>query len=286
MKNLFAVFLCACLLLASLFALPGCASSEGAADLEKVRAAGKLVVGMECAYAPYNWSVAAPGAYTVEVGNGLYADGYDVQIARRIADHLGVALEIRPIEWDGLIPALQSGSIDAVIAGMSPTEDRRLSVDFSDVYLASNLVIVCRKDSTYAGATRLSDFAGARLCAQQNTFHYTVIDQIAGVKKQTALKSFAALAQALSNGTIDGYVCERPHGLAAAAADPNMTFVEFADGNGFTYDPAEASIAVALRKGSTLTAEINAVIAAIPTSERENLMTAAIARQPLSDDDE
>ena len=65
-----------------------------------------------------------------------------------------------------------------------------------------------------------------------------------------------------------------------------MTLVEFADGNGFTYDPAEASIAVALRKGSTLTAEINAAIAAIPTSERENLMTAAIARQPLSDDDE
>ena len=283
MKKLFAVFLCACLLLASLFALPGCASAEGAADLEKVRAAGKLVVGMECAYAPYNWSVAAPGADTVEVRSGLWADGYDVQIARRIAEHLGVTLEIRPIEWDGLIPALQAGSIDAVIAGMSPTEDRRLSVDFSDVYLASNLIIVCRKDSPYANATRISDFAGARLCAQQNTFHYTVIDQIAGVNKQTALKSFAALAQALSSGTIDGYVCERPHGLAAAAADPNMTFVEFADGNGFTYDPADASIAVALRKGSTLTAEINAAIAAIPTSERDSLM---IARQPLSDDEE
>ena len=286
MKKLFAVFLCACLLLASLFALPGCSSAEGAADLEKVRAAGKLVVGMECAYAPYNWSVAAPGADTVEVRSGLWADGYDVQIARRIAEHLGVTLEIRPIEWDGLIPALQAGSIDAVIAGMSPTEDRRLSVDFSDVYLASNLIIVCRKDGPYANATRISDFAGARLCAQQNTFHYTVIDQIAGVNKQTALKSFAALAQALSNGTIDGYVCERPHGLAAAAADPDVTFVEFADGNGFTYDPADASIAVALRKGSTLTAEINAAIAAIPTAERENMMSAAIARQPLSDEDE
>lgn len=286
MKRTLSLLLTVLLVLAAAAALPGCSSAEGSADLQKVRDAGKLVVGMECAYPPYNWSVAAPGSNTVDIGNGLYADGYDVQIARRIADHLGVALEIRPLEWDGLIPALQSGNIDAVIAGMSPTADRKLSVDFSDIYLDSNLVIVCRKDGAYAAATRLSDFSGARVSAQQNTFHYTVIDQISGVQKGTALKSFAALGQALGAGAIDGYVCELPHGIAAAAADPNVTYIEFADGNGFAYDPAEASIAVALRKGSSLTGEINAVIAGIPNDEREQLMLSAINRQPLSDGDE
>lgn len=261
------------------------ASSDlGANDLEKIKAAGKLVVGMECAYAPYNWSQTTENEYTVKVRDGMYADGYDVQVAKKIAEALGVTLEIKPMEWDGLIPAVNASDIDIVVAGMSPTAGRKLSVDFSDTYFDSNLVIVCKKDSQYASATKIADFSGAKITGQLNTFHYEVIDQIDGVKKQAALPDFAALTQALASGSIDGYVCEKPGAESAVAANSEFTFIEFAEGNGFTCDPADASIAVAMRKGSSLTEEINKVIASLTTEQKESLMKECIARQPVSED--
>ena len=151
-------------------------------------------VGMECGYAPFNWSQVEATEDSVPIdGNQGYAGGYDVEIAKRIAEGLGRELVIVKLEWDGLIPALNAGIIDAVIAGMSPTEERKLSVLFTDNYYNSDLVIVVRKDGAYANATQLSDFAGARITGQQNTFHYTVIDQIEGVQKMTAMESFPSM---------------------------------------------------------------------------------------------
>ncbi|MBP5269619.1 MAG: transporter substrate-binding domain-containing protein, partial [Clostridia bacterium] len=126
-------------------------------------------------------------------------------------------------------------------------------------------------------------FTGAKVTAQQNTFHYTVIDQIPGVQKQTALADFAALMQALSSGAIDAYICEKPGAVSAVASNPEFAFVEFADGQGFTCDPAESSISVGIRKGSSLTPVINEVIASLTKADKEALMDAAIARQPAED---
>src|SRR5690606_38806150 len=102
-------------------------------------------------------------------------------------------------DWDGLLPALVSGKIDAIIAGMSPTEERKESIDFSDNYYESDLVMVVKKGGAYENATKLSDFAGAKITAQLNTFHYTVIDQITGVNKQTAMDNFSAMRVALED---------------------------------------------------------------------------------------
>lgn len=263
--------------------LVGCGSDDTSDDLEKVKSAGKLVVGMECAYAPYNWSQTIENEYTVEIQDGLYADGYDIQIAKKLAEHLGVELEIKPMEWDGLIPALENGQIDVIIAGMSPTEDRKLSIDFSDTYFDSNLVMVVKKDSQYANAEKIADFSGAKITGQLNTFHYDVIDQIEGVSKQTALQDFAALIQALESGVIDGYVCEKPGAASAVASHPEFAYIEFADGNGFECDPAESSISVGVRKSSSLTDEINKALSSISKDEKEALMDAAISRQPADD---
>ncbi|MFL3952443.1 transporter substrate-binding domain-containing protein, partial [Pseudomonas aeruginosa] len=79
--------------------------------------------------------------------------------------------------------ALQSGKIDAIIAGMSPTAERRKEIDFTDPYYESQLVVVVQKDSKYAKAKSLADLSGAKITAQLNTFHYTVIDQIPDVQK-------------------------------------------------------------------------------------------------------
>ena len=279
MKRILAFILVAVL---ALTALTSCKKPTENNDLEDIKAAGKIVVGMECAYAPYNWTTTTQSETTVPIANsqGSYADGYDVQIAKLIADSIGVTLEIKAIEWDGLIPALEAGDIDMIIAGMSPTEERKLSIDFSNTYFDSNLVMVVRKDGNYTEATKIADFSGAKITGQLNTFHYAVIDQISGVKKQTALADFAALTQSLASGAIDGYVCEKPGAESAVASNKDFTYIEFADGNGFTCDPAESSISVGLRKGSTLTDAVNAAIAKLSTADKNTMMDAAIDRQP------
>lgn len=111
---------------------------------------GTLKIGMECAYEPYNWTDTegtSLGAVPIssEGQNGLYANGYDVQIAQYVANRLGLKLEIYAMEWDSLIPAVNSGAIDAIIAGMSPTAERAQQVDFTDTYYESNLVVIIRK---------------------------------------------------------------------------------------------------------------------------------------------
>ena len=282
MKRILSTLLVCALLLGCVVALASCNKVKGSEDLERVKKAGKIVVGMECAYAPYNWTTTTPSSTTVPIVNnpGSYADGYDVQIAKLIADHLGVALEIKAIEWDGLIPALESGEIDMIIAGMSPTEERKLSINFSNTYFDSNLVMVVRKDGAYTGATKISDFGGAKITGQLNTFHYAVIDQISGVQKQTALQDFAALTQSLASGAIDGYVCEKPGAISAVASNDAFTYIEFAEGNGFSCDPAESSISVGVRMDSSLTAAINEAIATLNTAAKEAMMDAAISRQP------
>ncbi|HAC10865.1 MAG TPA: ABC transporter substrate-binding protein [Clostridiales bacterium] len=284
MKKFLASVLAAAAVVSSAFSLASCSSGEpGEKDLENVQSKGTIVVGMECAYAPYNWSQTTASEYTVEVKSGMYADGYDVQVAKKIAEELNVTLVIQPLDWDGLIPALNSNTIDLVIAGMSPTAERKLSIDFSDTYYDSNLVMVIRKDGAYTNATKISDFAGAKITGQLNTFHYSVIDQIAGVNKQTALADFAALTTALKSKAVDGYVCEKPGAVSAVTAYSEFTYIEFAEGDGFTCDPEESSIAVGLRKGSTLTASVNEAIGKISKAQREEMMQAAIARQPVSE---
>lgn len=284
MKKFLASVLAAAAVVSSAFSLASCSSGEpGEKDLENVQSKGTIVVGMECAYAPYNWSQTTASEYTVEVKSGMYADGYDVQVAKKIAEELNVTLVIQPLDWDGLIPALNSNTIDLVIAGMSPTAERKLSIDFSDTYYDSNLVMVIRKDGAYTNATKISDFAGAKITGQLNTFHYSVIDQIAGVNKQTALADFAALTTALKSKAVDGYVCEKPGAVSAVTAYSEFTYIEFAEGDGFTCDPEESSIAVGLRKGSTLTASVNEAIGKISKAQREEMMLVAIARQPVSE---
>ena len=284
MKRIVSLILAVVMLVASM-ALTSCGGVDAAKDLENVKAAGKIVVGMECAYAPYNWAEPNATANTVKVSNGSYADGFDVQIAKKIAEGLGVELEIMAIEWDGLIPALESGEIDMIIAGMSPTEERKLSIDFTDTYFDSNLVMVVQKNGAYANADSIQDFSGAKITGQLNTFHYEVIDQINGVNKQTALQDFSALIQSLDSGLIDGYVCEKPGAISAVAANPDFDYVEFSGENGFACDPAESSISVGLRKGSSLLSEINEILGTISKVDREAMMDAAIDRQPVSEEE-
>ena len=114
---------------------------------------GTLKIAMECAYEPYNWTdlnnptIGAVPIYDQNgnVKEGQYANGYDVQIAQYVANKLGLKLEIYAYDWESLVPAVQSGAVDGIVAGMSPTPDREEQVDFTDMYYTSNLVVIYKK---------------------------------------------------------------------------------------------------------------------------------------------
>ncbi|WP_352420512.1 transporter substrate-binding domain-containing protein [Proteiniborus sp.] len=263
--------------------LTGCGtgSSSNEVKAQNTTDDGTFKVGLEAGYAPFNWTQMDDSNGGVKIdGNAEYAGGYDVEIAKRIAEGLGKELVIVKTEWDGLLPALTSGKIDAIIAGMSPTAERKEAIDFSDNYYKSDLVMVVKKGGAYEGATSIQDFKGAKVTAQLNTFHYSVIDQIEGVSKQPAMDNFPAMRVALESGMIDGYVSERPEGISASSANENFVMVEFTDG--FVTSEDDTAIAVGLAKNSELTEKINEVLADISEEERLNIMDDAIKNQPAA----
>ncbi|WP_075619074.1 transporter substrate-binding domain-containing protein [Paenisporosarcina indica] len=267
------------MILAAILLLAACGS-----DTDKTGSTGNkdtFKVGLEAGYAPFNWTQMDDSNGAVKIdGNAEYAGGYDVEIAKKIADALGKELVIVKTEWSGLPPALTSGKIDAIIAGMSPTDDRKESIDFSDNYYKSNLVMVVKKGGKYEGATSIQDFKGAKVTAQINTFHYSVIEQIDGVIQETAMDDFPAMRVALESGMIDGYVSERPEAISASAANENFAMVEFTEG--FVASDDDIAVAVGLEKGSDLATEINEALAEISEEERQDIMDTAIMNQPAA----
>jgi putative lysine transport system substrate-binding protein len=238
-------------------------------------------IGMECEYAPYNWTQFEETEFSVPIGGGAYADGYDVQIAKIIADRLGSRLEVVKTEWDGLPPSLTSGMIDLIIAGMTDTPDRRETIDFTDVYWISDVVIVVMKDGPYANAASLSDFAGAKITGQLSTLHYDLVDKIEGVDKQEAMADFPTMLMSLTSGKIDGYIAERPTALAAELSNPEVTYIAFDANSGFGED---VPVSVGVRKSDgDLKAAVDAILAGISEDERSQIMLDATTRQPLAD---
>lgn len=276
MRKRLSILISICILAVMLLA--GCASSSSQAQAN-APAEDTFKVGLEAGYAPFNWTQMDDSNGAVKIdGSSEYAGGYDVEVAKRIADGLGKKLVIVKTEWDGLVPALTSGKIDAIIAGMSPTAERRQTIDFSSNYYKSNLVMVVKKGGKYDGAASIQDFNGAKITAQLNTFHYTVIDQIQGVQKQPAMDNFPAMRVALESGIIDGYVSERPEGVSAEAANPNFKMVEFQAG--FNTSDDDTAVAVGLAKGSSITEKINSILSGISEEEQKTIMDTAIKNQP------
>lgn len=263
--------------------LAACGSSDEGASTSSsdTKESDVFKVGLEAGYPPFNWTQQddSNGAVKIE-GSQEYAGGYDVEIAKRVADALGKELVIVKTEWDGLLPALQSGVIDAIIAGMSPTDERKEVIDFSDNYYTSQFVIVTKTGGQYAEAKTLEDFAGAKITSQLNTTNYAVIDQIPDVQKEVAMESFSHMRVALESGAIDGYVAERPEAISASAANENFTYIELEDG--FKTEEADTSVAIGLKKDDQNMEVINETLNAISEEERQQIMDDAIANQPAA----
>ena len=165
---------------------------------------GVLTIAMECAYAPYNWSQSDDSNGAVPIKDSTeYANGYDVMMAKKICEANGWELEVVRTDWDSLVPGVQTGIYDAVIAGQSMTAERMEQVDFAGPYYYASIVCVTKADSPYANAAGLSDLSGGTCTAQIATIWYdTCLPQLEGAQVQTAAETAPAMLTALETGTM------------------------------------------------------------------------------------
>lgn len=297
MKRIIAATLCLCLVLA----LTACGSgSTGSAPAAEAPAAdagdgaipgledGVLTIAMECGYAPYNWTQYddSNGAVPISGTSGEYANGYDVMIAKRICEANGWDLEVIRTDWDSLVPGVQSGLYDAVIAGQSMTEERSQVVDFAGPYFYASIVCLALEGSEYADAQGLSDLAGGSCTAQSATIWYdSMLPQIEDANIQTAAESAPAMLMALETGAVDFVCTDMPTALGAIAAYDDMVLLDFSNSDdNFVADEGEINIGVSIMKGNTaLLDAINAVLEPMTANDFNILMDDAIAVQPLSE---
>lgn len=173
-----------------------------------------LTVGLECDYQPFNWTEVNSNSYTYPIkGSNDYADGYDIQMARYLAYDMNYRLEIVKLDWEALIPALQSGMINAVVAGMTDTEKRRESIDFSAEYYRSEMVLIVREDSELANASSLEAFRGKKIVSQIETVTDDIIEdwkKTYGVDHLSPLDTFATCSIAVKNKSADAMTAELP----------------------------------------------------------------------------
>jgi ABC-type amino acid transport substrate-binding protein len=241
-----------------------------------------IVIGMEADYAPYNWSTSVSTDFTHPIhGRNDYADGYDVQIAKLIAAGLGKKLVIKAIGWDGLPPAVQSGQIHLLLAGMTPTPERSKTLLFSNEYYRAEPVIVLRKDSSFNGENKtLNDFSGAKAVAQLGTIYEGLVDQLPGAVAQTSLEDYTALLLAVKNKTTDIVIAELPVAESMVRFNEELTYIRFAAGEGFNIDTQLVIVSIGMTLNNTeLKRRVDEILAGISQAERERMMNAAIERQ-------
>ncbi|MEM1484060.1 transporter substrate-binding domain-containing protein [Oscillospiraceae bacterium PP1C4] len=282
MKKMLALTLAAMLLMTGCGAKSETPAAGGSSTAESTATTGgKFVVGMECNYAPFNWTQIDKNDTTVSLGGAGNADGYDVVMAKAIADGLGKELEIKKIAWEGLEPALSSGEIDAIIAGMTDTPERRQNAEFTTPYYESDMVVIVRADDPLAKITSIQDLSGKKVLGQMSTLYDEVIDQIKGVTHATPLASYPLMVVALQNKEVDALTAELPVARGVVSSNPGLTIVEFEKGKGFE---ADTSVSIAVKKGSTeLRDKIQGVLDGITEEQRLQWMTDATARQPAQE---
>lgn len=246
-----------------------------------------LTVAMECSYAPYNWTQPDDSNGAVPIKDSAdYAYGYDVMMAKYLAEQMGMELEIVRLDWDSLVPAVQSGTVDCVIAGQSITAKRLQQVDFTTPYYYASIVGLVKVDGPYAEAAGISDLAGATCTSQQATVWYdTCLPQIEDADILPAMESAPAMLVALESGRCDLVVTDMPTAMAACVAYPDMKLLDFTGtDDDFAVSEEEINIGISVQKGNeTLLNALNEALATLTTDDFTAMMNEAISVQPLSE---
>ena len=226
--------------------------SEGSSTLDKIKESGKLVVGMSADYAPYEFHKIIDGKDEIV--------GFDIDIANEISDSLGVELEIKEMDFGMLIAALQAGKIDMIVSGMSPNEERKQSVDFSDVYYeATQSILVLDADKEiYTGLDKLES---KRIGAQMGTIQVGIAEEQIENANVTELTKVSQLVNELKSKKIDAMIVEKPVGETILKSNNDLFLSDIA----IEYEDGGAAIAV--KKGSKdLVDEVNEILDELKTS--------------------
>ena len=282
-KKIISMFLAAAMVLS----LAACGSSNTAKSEGSTDAGKKtLKVAMECGYAPYNWTQSDDSNGAVPIKDSSdYAYGYDVMMAKKIADELGYDLQIVKLDWDSLIPAVQSGQVDCVIAGQSITSERLQMADFTEPYYYASIVTLVKKGSKYENAKGVADLAGATCTSQLGTIWYDkCLPQIKDANVQAAQESAPAMLVALNSGRTDVVVTDMPTGKAALVAYPDFKLLDFSGSDDdFKVSDEDINIGISVKKGNTeLVDSINSVLSKMTKDDYNKMMDEAISVQPLS----
>ena len=250
---------------------------------------GVLTVGMECAYAPYNWTqmTDANGAVPIVNNPGTYANGYDVMIAKKICETYGWRLEVMALEWGGLTPALNSGVIDVAIAGQSMTADRMAEVDMAGPYYYATIVCVVKADGPLANATGIADLSGTCTSQSGTIWYDSCLPQIKNASIQAPAADAPAMIMALESGTVDFICTDLPTANGALTKNPKLKILNFSGTAGdfqFANDAERAenvNIGVSVKKGnSQLQQAMNDVLNKMTEKDFNAMMDQAIANQP------
>ena len=278
MKRIFAITMAVLMLLS----LCACGSKEktGVED-------GVLTVGMECAYAPYNWTQTDDSNGAVPIANveGAYANGYDVMMAKKICEANGWKLEIKKLDWDSLVPAVQTGEIDCAIAGQSMTAEREEVVDFAGPYIYASIVCLVRKDSALASATGISQLTGTCTSQRGTIWYDTCLPQIEGADIQTAQDTAPAMLMAVNSKTVDFVCTDMPTAQGAVVAYPDLTILDFSGtDDDFEVSDEEVNIGISIRKGNEeLLKAMNKVLDPMTADDFNKMMAEAVTIQPIEE---
>ncbi len=287
MKKLIAIVLA----LTMALSLAACSGSGNTATGENLPGSDNniLTIGMECAYAPYNWSQAsdANGAVPIVNNPGMYANGYDVQIAKKIAEAYGWGVEVVACEWGGLTPALDAKTIDVAIAGQSMTADRMAEVDMAGPYYYATIVCVVKADSPLANAKSISELTGTCTSQSGTIWYESCLPQIPGAQIQAPSADAPAMIMALESGMVDFICTDLPIANGAVAKNPNLKVLNFAGTDGdfqFATDAERAenvNIGVSVKQGNAaLQSMVQKVLDGMTEEDFNKMMDEAIAIQP------
>ena len=285
MRKILRNLLMIAILIAGCVFLTGCASNENETVADE-GATKVLRVGMECAYAPYNWAQSDNSNGAVPIaGSTEFAYGYDVMMAKYLAEKMGYTLEVHQIDWDSLPVALQSNKIDCVIAGQSITAERLQTVDFTTPYYYASIVGLTKNDSKFANATGLTGLEGATCTSQINTVWYDVcLPQIKNANILPAMEVASQMLVSLDSGKTELVVTDMPTAMAATQVYKDMKILDFTNSDdNFNVSDEEINIGISVKKGnSELLTNLNNALATLTVEDFERMMNDAIKVQPLS----
>ena len=254
---------------------------------------GVLRVGMECAYAPFNWtqdSATTPdGSEAVPIyGSDYYAYGYDVAVAKLIAEELDMDLEIHKVEWSSIGISMDSGDYDCIIAGMGRTAERELSYLFTDPYYYRDNCIVVKKGGAYENVTGLSELfnTGCVVTTQLGTGWIPLLDQIEGASTGTNYETTSECFLAIVNGTADVCIVDKPTAESAALTNDDLVIITLDEDDTFTGDEEMVNVCIATRMDDTeLRDQIQSAMDAIGWNDKDRmdeLMAQVLTQQPAA----